>query len=75
MNWEDIILKERVIRLAHQVANNGDRLVMQFFDYDSTAMLNVKEHVLTELLSGKVPADIPQYYDILEKMPKEGIWD
>ena len=63
---------EEIFQLYIQCADN---LVRKFFDLDSKAMLDEKIEVLTALVNGVAPADIPHYYDVLEKMPKEGIWD
>ena len=49
--------------------------VDRFFDIDSEEMLDDKIEVLTALKEGKTIAEIPKFYDILELMPKEGIWD
>lgn len=47
----------------------------QFFDVDSDKMLDEKIEVLTALKDGKTIEEIPNFYNILELMPKEGIWD
>lgn len=47
----------------------------KFFDVDSDEMLDEKIEVLKALKSEKPIAEIPKFYDILELMPKEGIWD
>lgn len=48
----------------------------QFFDLDSNKLLDEKIEVLTEIKEGKQIADIPNFYDILELYPKEGVhWD
>ncbi len=47
----------------------------QFFDIDSEKMLDEKIAVLQALKDGKQIADIPNFYDVLELMPKDGIWD
>lgn len=49
--------------------------VDQFFDVDSDKLLDEKIEVLTALKSGKTIAEIPKFYDILELMPKDGMWD
>ena len=48
---------------------------MKYFDLDSEEMLDEKIEVLEALKAGKKIKDIPEFYDILELMPKEGIWD
>lgn len=53
-----------------------DRLIMKFFDPSSEEMLDLKIKVLTQLKDGIPPADIPEYYDILELYPADDqIWD
>ena len=49
--------------------------VDRFFDEESDKMLDEKIEVLTALKEGKTIGEIPNFYDILELMPKEGIWD
>ena len=39
-------------------------------------MIDKKIDVLEKLASGVVPADIPDYYEVLELYPKDGeMWD
>lgn len=52
-----------------------DELVQRFFNLESDKLLDEKIEVLTALVNGEAPADIPHYYDVLEKMPKEDNWD
>ena len=47
----------------------------QFFDLDSEKLLDEKIEVLEALKNGAQIADIPNFYDILELMPKNAIWD
>lgn len=49
--------------------------VDNYFDTESEKMLDEKIEVLTALKEGKPIAEIPKFYDILELMPKDGIWD
>ena len=49
--------------------------VDRFFDEESDKMLDEKIEVLTALKEGKTPEEISNFYDILELMPKDGIWD
>lgn len=48
---------------------------MKYFDINSNRFLDEKIEVLEALKSGKTISEIPKFYDILELMPKEGIWD
>ena len=50
--------------------------LLEFFDLESNRLLDLKIQVLTDLKNGKTIAEIPRFYDILEKYPAEGeIWD
>ena len=69
---EYIEKSEKIFELFIQC---DDDLVHRFFDLDSKEMLDVKIEVLTALVNGVAPADIPNYYDVLELMPKTGLWD
>ena len=48
---------------------------LKFFDLSSEELLDEKIEVLTQLKAGKQIGDIPNFYAILEKLPKKGIWD
>ena len=47
----------------------------KFFDIDSDKLLDEKIEVLEAIKEGKSISEIPKFYDVLELMPKEGIWD
>ena len=47
----------------------------KFFDVDSDKLLDEKIEVLEAIKEGKSISEIPKFYDVLELMPKEGIWD
>lgn len=49
--------------------------VDKFFDVDSDEMLDEKIEVLTALKEGKTISEIPKFYDVLELMPKDDMWD
>lgn len=54
----------------------ADPIIHRFFDCESLENLDGKIDVLRELNAGIKPADIPNYYGILEKYPKDGeAWD
>lgn len=38
-------------------------------------MLDEKIEVLEAIKAGRNISEIPKFYDVLELMPKEGIWD
>ena len=73
MTDKDLIEKKvKILDLLFEVDNYE---VSQFFDAESDEMLDEKIEVLTALKSGKTIAEIPKFYDVLELMPKNGIWD
>ena len=49
--------------------------VDKFFDDESDEMLDEKIEVLTALKEGKPIGEIPKFYDVLELMPKNEMWD
>lgn len=49
--------------------------IEQYFDLDSTELLDEKIRVLSEVIDGKHFDEIEGFYDIFELLPKEGIWD
>lgn len=66
----------RLIQILDLLAEVNDDLVHKFFDLDSYKMLDEKIDVLTKLKNGVKPIDIPNYYDILELYPEDGVlWD
>ena len=53
-----------------------DEPFLKFFDINSNKNLDLKIKVLTELKEGKKISEIPEFYDVLELYPKEGVlWD
>ncbi len=49
--------------------------VDQFFDLTSDNLLDEKIEVLQALKDGKTISEIPKFYDVLELMPKNEMWD
>ena len=68
---ERIMKKEKIRELLFEVYEPE----MKFFDLDSDEMLDEKIEVLEALKAGKTLKEIPKIYDVLEHMPKEGMWD
>ena len=66
---------EKIEKITDLYLKCGDYLVQRFFDLDSNEMLDEKIEVLTALVEGAAPADIPNYYKVLELMPKTEKWD
>lgn len=69
---EIIEKKEKIYQLLFNV---DDELVIRFFDENSNKMLDEKIDVLTRLVNGEKPEDIPNYYDILESYDPNAFWD
>lgn len=68
---EKIIKKERILDLLFEVYQPE----LKFFDRDSDEMLDEKLEVLEALKAGKSIEEIPNFYDVLELMPKDEMWD
>lgn len=67
---------EKHLKIMELLEGVYDILIDKFFDLDSDKMLDEKIEVLTALKEGKTPAEIPNYYKILELYPKDKeIWD
>lgn len=70
---EELIKKwERTFDLLMEV---DDDLIMRYFDLDSEKLFDMKIEVLEALKAGKKICEIEKYYDILERLPTEGLWD
>lgn len=71
----NIILKH--LKINKLLIEVSDLIVNKFFDSDSDKMLDEKIEVLEKLKQGIPPADIPNYYKILELYPEdtESTWD
>lgn len=79
--WDKMSLSERKAyvekkdKINELLISSGDYIFQRFFDLESDEMLDEKFDVLTKLNNGVVPADIPNYYDVLENYPKNKMWD
>ena len=68
--------QKKMVQIHALLEDVDDLLVVQFFDFNSEKMLDLKIKVLTQLKNGVPPADIPEYYSILELYPQNGDkWD
>ena len=68
--------EEKWMQVSDLLLDVHDPLVHKFFDLDSEDMLDLKIEVLTKLKDGIPPADIPEYYSILELYPADDeMWD
>ena len=59
-----------IIRLLMQI---NEPVLLEFFDIESNEMLDEKIEILQRCANGENIMDIG--FHILEKMPKDGIWD
>ena len=68
---------EKHLKINNLLIEVSDLLVNKFFDSDSNEMLDEKIEVLEKLKKCIPPANIPNYYQVLELYPKnnEEIWD
>lgn len=66
---------EKKIRILDLLFEIDDVIFKKFFDIESDKMLDKKLDVLTKLSKGMQPADIPEYYEVLELYPENEIWD
>lgn len=62
--------KGEIIRLLMQIE---DPALLEFFDIESNEMLDEKIEILQRCANGENIMEIGLH--ILEKMPKEGLWD
>lgn len=67
--------EEKYMKIADLLPQVSDPVVHRFFDLESEELLDEKIEVLTALLKGKPPNEIPEYYKILEKMDNTQHWD
>lgn len=67
--------REKMLKIEDLYASVFGIPELKFFDLNSEELLGEKIEVLTQLKKGKQIGDIPDFYKVLEKMPKEGIWD
>ena len=68
-------LREKKAKIMELLFEVDSYEVGQFFDVDSDKMLNEKIEVLTALKNNTPIKDIPKFYDVLELMPKDEMWD
>lgn len=69
-------MNEKTIKIMKLLIEVDNHLIDLFFDLDSDELLDEKIEVLTALKDGVVPADIPNFYKVLELMPDDDtLWD
>lgn len=68
-------IQEKKLLIMDLLFEIDDHIFKQFFDIESDEMLDKKVEVLEKLKNGIQPADIPEYYEVLELYPEDEIWD
>lgn len=68
-------IQEKKLLIMDLLFEIDDHIFKQFFDIESDEMLDKKIEVLEKLKNGIQPADIPEYYEVLELYPEDEIWD
>ncbi len=69
-------MEEKWIKMSDLYLQVSDPMFDRFFDLNSENMLDEKIQVLTALVEGKVPTDIPDYYKVFELLPPDDQhWD
>lgn len=66
---------EKQMKIMELLPYAADFFEMKFFDLESDKLLDEKIEVLEAIKEGKTISEIPKFYDVLELMPEEGIWD
>lgn len=68
--------EEKHIKVMNLLLQTSDPMVTKFFDIESEELLDEKIEVLQNLIDGKVPAEIPNYYKVMELKPNDSEhWD
>ena len=68
--------EQKQIQIIDLLFKINDTVFLKFFDKDSDKMLDKKISVMTDLVNGKPPGEIPGYYEVLELYPGDKqIWD
>jgi hypothetical protein len=72
-NGDDDPIVQKHLEVMRLLGMVHDYWFNRFFDSDSIERLDDKIEVMTALIEGKCPKDIPLYYDIIfELLPPEG---
>ena len=67
---------EKLDKILDLYTKIDDELFKKFFDLDSTEMIDRKLDVMQQLVSGKKPNEIDDYYKVLELYPSDNEhWD
>lgn len=68
---------EKLDKILDLYVQIDDELFKKFFDLDSTEMIDRKLEVMEQLVQGKKPSEIKDYYKVLELYPSDSgeHWD
>lgn len=75
MTGQEKLIIEKQMKIMELMPYALDFFEMKFFDIESVNLLDEKIEVLEAIKEGKTISEIPKFYDVLELMPKDGIWD
>ncbi len=67
----DIKRMEKETKLFELIWQTGNELVERFMNDENGKMLDEKIEVCQRLIDGDAPDDIPNFYDVLDDMPKD----
>lgn len=70
--WEKL---KKQVEVTHLFLRAELGPLAKYIDLDSTELLDEKIRVLGEVIDGKHFNEIEGFYDIFERLPKEGFWD
>jgi hypothetical protein len=71
-----VIDLEKWSKMMDLLSQVHDPMIRAFFDTDSEELLDEKIEVLTALIEGKTPSEIPNYYKVMELKPDDKThWD
>lgn len=72
----DPLIIEQREEMEELLGKITDPLFLKFFDYDSMELLPQKIEVMRMMIDGKPISEIPLFYDVLERYPKDNTkWD
>lgn len=61
--------REKIVKITDLWWQIDDPVFKEFFDLDSEKMLDEKINVMEDLIAGKSPGEIKDYYRVLENYP------
>jgi len=63
---------DKMIGLWNEAISEAGGILFKYFDSESVELLDLKIEVLSAIKDGKLPKDIPRYYEIFELLSDEG---